>query len=248
MKKLVFILVILSAIAFLAFQAQAIIFISGTSAAAGACSTPDNGNLYDEGFVGAGYEEVTFSETLGGSGTVDEDYDISGTSPPADACSEGAEIYAIAADTFISYDHGSTIDSTTGTTLFYNIYIPSASFSMDTWSTMMIVNDMIYNDFVSDDPAAFIKIAQAGAGSYTYRIIGTNNAGTVTFDSWETLELHIDSGTDASWFKLNGGSAQTFTQQGGKNKRYAKIGFGAGIGSGETMTMYVGYAYGNTTE
>lgn len=226
--------------------ARAVIFISGGGGGA-ACSTPDNGDMFDEGFINAGFEEAKFSSTSNGSGSVDADYDISGLgSPPSDVCSEGAEIIAINGETYITYDHGSTIDSTVGTTIFAHIYVPSGAYSIDDATDTNILMIGTQSIPVNDDPAGLIKVVRSGA-NYNYWD-KSNLMGAVVFDSWQTLELHVDSGTDASWSKLDGGSANNFTQQAGKNKRYVHIGGMHFISSTEKVQVYIGYAYANTTE
>jgi len=66
---------------------------------------------------------------------------------------------------------------------------------------------------------------------------------TIALNSWHSLQLHVDSGTSASYLIVDGGAQNTFTENA---KDFAEVVVGTAGGNFDAMTYYVGNVYVNS--
>ena len=212
-----------------------------------ACTTPDNGDELDEGFLGAGYEDGAcgaapcWAETIGGGDTVDEDHTLTGTPPSsgANSCTEGLLVSTSEDNSHAQWDRGSAIETTTSDVdLSVELYIDSAV--VDNYANFKII------DFYDASSPGVLKIYNNN-GTYQLYIDATVDSDNVTIaeDTWYTIFIHYDTTAASSYWTLDGGAQKSFTRT-DNDCRYIRLGGFGTPGSGESIVIEFGYVYANT--
>ena len=208
---------------------------SGSGEAAG-CSTPTTGDELNEGFTGTGYEN---SWTESGSGTIDEDFTLSGT-PPSGSCTEGLNIVSSESSDISYWDNGSTIAFTNDIDYVCEIYIDSKTLTNYTYSRIIAWSNVTTNVINS--------VQIVNVDGYTLRGAGSGNSTGVTFsdDTWLTVTMHLDATPASSYFQCSGcddETQKTFTRT-DTVSRYLVLGPDS-LGAGESVDIEYGYCYVN---
>jgi len=193
------------------------------------CTTPQDGDELNEGFLGTGYENV-WTETVGTNGTLDEDYTLSGT-PPDGSCTEGlkSSITAGAGDTYTQWDNGSLISRSADMDIYFELYIDS--YTLDT----LYDNAAIFSWTNTDDPTDTATMAMRlihGDSGLSIRTDGSSNAqsGVISVDTWYTGYIHLDATASASYLLINEDTSCdevdecSFTRLDVQDGRYLSIG------------------------
>jgi hypothetical protein len=219
------------------------------NAAGGACSTPSTGDELNEGFIGSGYEN-TISET--GTGTIDEDFTLSG-SPPTGSCTEGLNVVTNEASNYSQWNRGSAIDSSAVTFKVYlSIYVDAIT-----------LDNYAYGNFLAwtsgTDPSSnqtFALRFRNNNGTYQVQVSGENGTRTdIALDTWYEVVYYNDASTPAnSYFQLTGGGSTTcdlttdctFTPAQTVDGQYLSFGATSGVGAGESVDVEIGYVYMDT--
>lgn len=172
------------------------------------CSTPDDGSLLNEGFLGIGYENTGWTEQVGANGTIDEDHTLTGT-PPSGSCTEGL-LTAIAvgatAATHIVRDMGTGI--TYPVDLYFEMRVNSQSFS--SWGSVRIVGFQSSSGSW-DSGALDLRAGDNGSGSFGINVNGSA-VNALTTGAWHTIKIHLDSTPASSYMQIDGGSNIAFTR------------------------------------
>ena len=218
--------------------------VSGLAAGA-ACSTPDNGDELDEGFLGAGYEN-SWTET--GSGTDDENATLTGT-PPTGSCTEGLNFISSGSKDVTRWDKGSVFDRSGDLDLTIHLRISSV-----TISTYSDVN-LLHWDNDSDDGTeglGMIELHQHAAGVYTLRADGSNESigVSISLATWYIVTLHLDGTAASSYIDVNDVNdddvgQQSFTRNDAADGRYLHL-TTRSIGAGESINVEIGYVFINS--
>ena len=218
--------------------------------AVAACSTPDNGDELDEGFLGTGYENAAaFSEEVN-TGSVDEDFTLSG-SPPTDSCSEGLNVIATASVNMAIWDRGSVFARAGDLDIVCEVYVDSMT--IDAWDIGRFLqwdNDTAGS---STDGPGWIEIQEQGSdGVYYFRGRGADTSSSVamSIDTWYTVRLHLDGATAASsYFQCDecvDSAQKTFTRKDTNDGRYLLMGGISGWTGTEALDIEFGYCYVNS--
>jgi hypothetical protein len=228
--------------------------VIGATVASAACSTPDNGDILDEGFLGAGYQVAGWTEVIGAGGSINEDTTLSGT-PPTSSCTEGVRIVASGANTYVYWDNGSALDASVGDIdITFDVRVSSAT------TTGEFTDQRLFVPGTSTDPSAtnnmFLRIFRFSSVLYL-RADSTGNSTSVaiTPDAWITVKIHLDASDVAtSYLQVTGAGAPTTCDVAGEcaftslnvDPRYFHFGGCDGIGAGEVVDVQIGYISINT--
>jgi hypothetical protein len=230
--------------------------VGGKAAAGAACSTPDNGDVLDEGFVGAGYE----SSMADNEGAPDEDANLPG-SPPANSCSEGLQTNPTDAAITSEWDNGSAIDSDTNDVdIVCEMYIDAVAIGDNNTANNILNWD---DDTTEWSFGSGIAELVRRDPNYTIRAQGLDASSehTIDLDTWLTVTIHLDQDdttgdscatTEESYIQVTGGTDTscdgvaecTFCRTDAVDSRYLRIGFRGGVG--DSADIYWGYCYVNT--
>jgi hypothetical protein len=258
MKKLLFIIaILLIPVFFIADQPFAWnpMTVGGKQTSGGACSTPDNGDVLDEGFVGAGYE-TTMADN---QGAPDEDFTLLG-SPPSDSCTEGLRALTSGSSVDAEWDNGSAIDSDTiDVDITCELYLDSAALDANFNSETLIHWDDDTTEW-STGPG-MVQLRRSDP-NYSLRGSGQDfsTEQVIAEDTWYTVKLHIDKDdstgdacatTEESYMQITGGATTcdevaecTFCRTDALDGRYFRI--GASSAGTDVVDVHYGYCYVNT--
>lgn len=252
MKRLVVILLSL-AILVLSSQVEArpfdvfhrIFNIWGPSSGSGGddCSTPQLGNVMNEGFLGTGYE-LSWAETIG-DGTVDEDFALSGT-PPAYSCTEGVNITSGPTETYTTWDNGEPISRSGAIDIYLELYIDDV--------TLADSGIGIIADWFSGSSSPISLVIQNTGGTYHLFASGATDStpAAIAKDTWYRIKIHSDPTAENSYFQIlevatcDEASECTFSRSATVDGRYLRIGAPVGWGTGESIDVEFGYVNINT--
>jgi hypothetical protein len=205
------------------------------------CTTPDNGDEFDEGFLGTGYEN-TWAETIGSGGTVNEDFTLSG-SPPTGSCTEGLNVIASAAHSWAMWDRGSTIAAATNIDIYVSFYVDALT--LDDGAVVPI-----FSWDTDTDPASLatfeLRLRVSSGVITVYAASSVDSASvTISLDTWYEALIHLDVTAGNSYMRIDAGENKTFTRT-THNSRYFYLGALDNLGAGESIDVEFGYAYMNT--
>jgi hypothetical protein len=180
----------------------------GVAAVAG-CSTPANGDMLSEGFIGTGYEN-SWTKTEG-TAEIDPDWTLSGT-PPTAACTEGFQVDAADGNTRESAESPTftTIDpTTTNSDIYFYLYVDSYTLPYDGKGLVILVPNTGAN--LGTTPG-WIGIFR-DAGALRLRVRGTANVDIpISIDTWYYVRVHYDTTAASSYINLDGGTNTNFTR------------------------------------
>jgi len=217
-------------------QSAAIAAING---AGGACSTPADGDVLNEGFLGTGYE-LTWAETVGANGVLDEDHTLTG-SPPAGSCTEGllSQITATSGGvTYAQWDNGSEIAASVD--IYAELMISS---TLPTNGDDITVIACLNGSSLSCDQLRFYL----SAGAYYVYVDGTVDSAAVAFSAgaWHTVKVHHDLTRASSYLQVDGGAQTAYTGY-DRNPRYIRTGIPDRLEADETADIQWGRVWLNT--
>lgn len=214
--------------------------VSIVSAPPAGCSTPDNGDEIDEGFLGAGFENIGAWTNVGS--TPDSNFTLSGT-PPANSCLEGLNTVATAAEVRIFWNRGSTIPVSTSTDIVMEFYVDAMT--IDSFFNAFILSWAGNNDG-SYGYTGNINIINSG-GTYQLRAQGaTLSTGiAIAENTWYTVKLHLDTAAASSYIQVDGGTQYAFTRTETAGQ-YLHVGAVSNLSVGESLDLEVGYIYVST--
>lgn len=200
------------------------------------CTTPADGDLFNEGFVGTGYEGGGWAETIGATGVVDEDHTLSGT-PPSGSCTEGLM----------------TSVNTSGGVTYTTKTITSQALPVDIYVEFYIESVTIPTNFGSIEPMAFFaggtNIASVtmfrNDPNYTFRM-GTASQVPVSLQVWHTYKIHLDSTANSCYSQLDGGSQVTFTSNSIANLTLLHFGIKGLLDAGDAANIEWGRIWAST--
>ena len=211
------------------------------------CATPNNGDVLDEGFLGAndGYDNTSWTES--GTGTINQDATLSG-SPPSSSCSEGLNIVASETTSSSTWDNGSSIAAATNIDIICEIYVDSVA--LDVSGAVNIIH--WDNDTSTSNYGPGLVQVYNYAGVYALRGVGASNATIIpiTVDTWLTVKMHLDTTDSSSYLQCTSGCSDStehsFIRR-DTDGRYFRLGpADALLGSGESLDIEYGYCYVNT--
>jgi len=181
-------------------------YVGETVATSAECSTPQDGNEMNEGFLGTGYEN-TWTETIGTNGTVDEDYTLS-SGWTSGSCSEGLNIVIplSGGNTSTRYDIGFATTDT------YDIYaeFKVSSVTLPAYGRIQLLS--VYQQYSGNFND--ISISVDDLANYSLRAHGSQTSNNISFITGVTytVRYHIDGTTPAnSYIQLDGGTQYSFT-------------------------------------
>jgi len=208
-----------------------------------ACSTPSNGDQFDEGFLGTGYEN-SWTEVVS-TGTVDEDFTLSGT-PLTGSCTEGLNVIAAAVSDKAYIDIGTEIDEAAENfNVFFQFYIDSHT--IDDYASVSIVvaadnSNGTYNYtwrayIIEDSGFKFTVTGSAGA-----------TATVVAEDTWYSVLIHSNTTAASSYYQIDTDAdptdqAQNTFTRANYGFEYLHVGSVMGNGTGESIDIEWGYIY-----
>lgn len=168
------------------------------------CTTPQEGNELNEGFVGVGYELTGWTETIGTNGTVDEDYSLTGT-PPTGSCSEGllTSVTPGSTATYIEKTLPTTITPSTVIDFYFEFKVNSYTLAEYGYFDFIRLAPNIFdntNYVRMQTESSVLRIRAYGATSTPYQ--------TISEDEWISMQIHIDG--SSSYLVINGGSQIPF--------------------------------------
>jgi len=216
--------------------------IAYVPAAGGACSTPSTGDELNEGFIGTGYENVGWSETIGANGTVDEDHTLSGT-PPAGSCSEGllTSVTTSGGVTYARYDLGA--GKTPTVDIYIEFRIVSATLPED-YDAYIIIAWGELSSIGSRDGS--IQLFKKNDGNIAiYESVDGNTQVAVIDSDWHTIQLHIDATASNSYSKYDSESTIGFIA-GGNDVQYIFLGPSSLLDSDEASEIEWGRVWVDT--
>jgi hypothetical protein len=231
MKKILFIILFFPLLPTLAWSG---IIVIGQPAG---CSTPSLGANMTEGYEGTGYEE-SWTEIS----SPNEDYDITGISPPSGACSQGFYVTVSGgAEQGARYDHGSTHDvDTTALTIKVHIYL-SGGYSGDG----LYLGSWGNSTTVTTNQCAYLWLRD-NSGTAEVRASGSTNSSWIalTDDTWHEITLVLATTPANSTVKVDSGSEQGFTRW-SNDVRYHFVGAveSANTADNGTVVIYDLYNY-----
>lgn len=216
--------------------------------AAATCSTPANGDMLSEGFLGTGYENTwTLTD---GTATVDPDFTLLGT-PPTGSCTEGMDVNAADGNTpeHVQSPTWTAIDpTTTNSDITFSLYVDSYTLPYD-GRGLVILNA---NNSTGLSADTFRLGIFRVSGGLAIRVQGNSTINVaISEDTWYTVVVHLDTTAANSSITLNGGSATTFTR---KDNAYSRVHLGAvdvgadigDLGNSSSISFQVGAIWVNT--
>ena len=228
-------------------QQYHMMLINQEQGSGGACSTPDNGDELDEGFLGAGYESSMSDD----QGSPDEDHTLSG-SPPTGSCTEGIQFSCTdGADASAQWDMGSAHDISAGDLdIYFSLYVDSAS--MANYNNFVLLNwDNNTDEWNIGGVAVRFRYNDPNFQIYADGTVDSSYV-TLSLDTWYEVKIHLDSTSADSYFQVTGGSSTTcdlttdctFTDF-AVDSRYLRIG-PSSISGTDDAVIEVGYIYVNS--
>lgn len=229
MKILTLLLILLLPIA---SHASFITILSGS--VDGVCTTPADGDILNEGFLGTGYEVSGWSETTGSSATLNEDYTLTGT-PPADSCTEGLYINVptSSGDTSITYTHDSNIARDIDFYFDFRINSYTLPATQDAIVLLVVWNSSWGN-------TVKVQLYNYNYPGVDFRVVGSTTAAltTLSTETWYTAKIHLDATAADSYYQIDGGSEVSFTSQ-SRDAYYMRLG-ATGVDSNEAIQIQYG--------
>lgn len=205
----------------------------------GACATPSNGDEFDEGFLGTGYEN-SWAETIGAGGSIDEDFTLSG-SPNIACCSEGLNVIASGTATYARWDKGSPIDlDSNSVDIVAYLYFDSVVLDVDQggaviWPSTSSTEQVCGGLFFRNDGGTYKIYLEAGAGDSAMTAFSE--------DTWYKFKIHYDPTRASSYLQINDGAQLAFTRLDNPMQMIHLGAYGLNWGSGESADIEVGYIY-----
>lgn len=218
--------------------------IVGSNVNDGECTTPQDGDEINEGFLGTGFEESGWSETEAANSTVDTDYTLTGT-PLDGSCSEGLYVdkYITDSQSYAQWDNGSNF------TYPVDVY---AELKVVSW-TLPGSYDLIGiiavgpNTDPDSSETAKLTVHKKNDSNIYFRLLGDSDSSYVQFttDTWYTIMIHLDSTAASSYFTVDGGSQNSFTRE-TYSVRYISLGATNSTNTDETVEIEVGRVWVDT--
>jgi len=204
------------------------------------CTTPDNGDEFDEGFLGTGYEN-TWADS--GNGGCNPDFTLSG-SPNIACCTEGLNVIANAAPAYIRWDKGSEIDlDVTSADIVAYIYFDSIVLDVGDggaiiWQSTSSLEQVCGGLFLRNDGGTYKVYIEAGGGD--------SDMTAFSEDTWYKFKIHYDTTRASSYLQINDGAQLAFTRLDNPMQMISLGAYGSNWGSGESADIEIGYIYLDT--
>lgn len=233
MKKIPLIILALLLIAVSAHSAIVIKKKTG-----GSCSTPSDGDVFNEGFVGTGYENAArWTETVGTSGVANEDYTLTGSGWSTGACSEGLRIantVGSGGNTYVTLEFASTLSLTTSLDIYIEFKVQSHS--VGEWDGTRFIRVLDGNT----NEALGIRLDNQVDPSFAWQAGGSTSTAyyalTSGTDAIHTFKIHLDATAASSYVSIDGGTNRTLTRAGSASVYGLEI----GVLDGVIMDIQVG--------
>jgi len=221
--------------------------VGETVATSAECSTPQDGDEMNEGFLGAGYElGAAWTETVGTGGTVDEDHTLTGSGWETSSCSEGllTAVTTSGTATYTEWDRGSTIPSSTDITITFEFMIDSATFPGD-YNTMAILQWDTDTD--TGTGVADLNFRRGSGGQLALSASHDANSADISISTGVkySVLLYLDGTPANSYIQLDGGSEISFTPKTAAGQ-YLRVGPSQGLGSDEAVQIQWGEVHLDT--
>lgn len=191
----------------------------------GGCTTPVAGDVFNDGFLGVGYETSGWTETVGTGGTVNEDATLSG-SPPAGACTEGllTSVTTSGSATYTTKDLGQALarGSNIDVKAYFRVNSVTLPAQYDAFTVLNFDNDTI----ASDTGSAFIRLHNETGSDLRIFAAGATNSTKVAINTgtWYMLTLRLAATAASSYLQIDAGTQYTFTRADTADCRYLRLG------------------------
>lgn len=154
--------------------------------------------------------------------------------PDNTACANSLKIVHSSSAAYISLAYASA--QTTPVDVYTYIQIVSESLPNSSGTYLLrLPESEIYNN------RGYILLYKVSGELYLIGIgVSFSNLVAVSAGTWYKVQIHLESGTNASYLKVNDGTAQTFTQ-GAQNAGYVTI----GDQNSQTLTWVMGVLWAN---
>jgi len=202
------------------------------------CATPDNGDEFDEGFLGTGYEN-TWAET----GSCDPDFTLSG-SPNIACCREGLNTVADATAAYARWDKGSEIDLDANSAdivayiYFDSVVLDEGDGGAVIWPSTSSTEQVCGGLFLRNDGGTYKVYLEAGDGD--------SDMTAFSEDTWYKFKIHYDTTRANSYLQINDGDQLAFTRLDNPMQMIHLGAYGTNWGSGEGADIEIGYIYLDT--
>jgi len=170
------------------------------------CTTPNDGDTLNEGFLGTGYEG-SWTETIGSGATLDEDHTLTGT-PPEGSCTEGLNVETSgSADTYSK----PALASALSYPIVINFELYVTTLTLASWNFINVFEAGV-NGGSSD--IHDVELWKDGTGNYYIVTSGLSASADIAFSlsTWHTVKLYLHSAASSSYLQLDGGTKYTFTR------------------------------------
>jgi len=199
---------------------------SATFGTVTSCTTPQDGNVFNEGWLGTGAENVWTPGTgnVGTSVTYNEDYALTGT-PPTGSCTEGLYLSfgsgSVANDQFAKYTDisGTNIDpNTVAVDLYIEMKVDNAAMTYTTWRPEFLQIGARTDLGISTTNGYYsVQLANDSSipASYIYIRATSNAQSTINLQdgNWHTVHVHTDpTDVTASTLQVDSETPITFTR------------------------------------
>jgi hypothetical protein len=237
----------------IASNCHAFQLIAARVAAGGACTAPTCPTTClmsaTEGFEGGssscGTGDSTCNEVwvVSGSPTIT---DCPGTPDDNTACSKAMRFNASESDVYAYWDNGSAV-ARGSNNLDYDLYFYIDSASLDNYQTVTIANWSGSSGSPNGNYTVELEL-QYDSANYQIRAVGADNQWlTIALDTWYKVRAHGDTTAANSTISIDDGTTDgtdfdTFTRNDAADGQYLFIGACSGVGAGESLDIYFGYA------
>lgn len=199
--------------------------VTNSSSESLACTTPTTGDTFNEGFLGAGYEN-TWSEVLG-TVAINEDATLGGT-PPVGSCTEGLYVNSAIGATVstTTHDLGAAIANTNAIDVYMEFRLISSTLPADYKLFHVLQFSETSNPAVLPLVAYLDVSRESGVPKMRARASANSAWVPVTTGAWHTVKIHLDPTAASSYLQVDGGTQNTFTR-GPSSGRYIHAGITA---------------------
>ena len=243
MKKITLFFIVLFLIPAMGYSDCTVVV--GQPVASGGCTTPDNGDELDEGFPSP--TDLTWTDS---GSTITVGADLPGTGPNGtwNTCDTGARFQADNSSPWKYYTFSSAIARTNDIDITLILYVDDAS--LDGYGT---VNILSLNNSVTPANNLLGVLSLRFTSGTTYDLWASGDSASshinIALDTYYKVTIHLDSAHDGtsnldvdSWNGSAWGavSDSDFTRYDSADGGYLHVGPYSGVGSGETLDIYVG--------
>jgi len=221
------------------------------------CSTPTDGSVFNDGFLGAtavsggsfGSAETAWTATQGTNGSIDADATLTG-SPPTGSCAEGLNVAVTTSGgaTFTMHDLGAALSDDDNNDIYMEFRINSYTLPAN-YDEFQILGFTYAN--ADPDSSNRVYFQRDASGNPTVRIkasggTGSSNA-SVSVATWHTLHMHYDPTEANCYFTIDGGSQYSFTRAAFSSPRYIYSGMCADVDADEAVNIEYGRIWVSTS-